>query len=598
VLISEPAMRKAHFSSTKGSKLTFPSLDGRWRIYALVFFVFAGASVIFGRLYALQIVQSDKYNRMADNQHNLAEEIDPERGTMYLKDDPEPYPLAVNRQGFLLYAVPKDIAEAERVAGELSVILQMDQNVVREKLKDKEDPFEIIKRRLSEGEVDQVKAADLQGVHLLPETYRYYPGGELASQVVGFVGHTEKRYGGLYGVEAAWEKNLRGRSGSIVQEKDAGGRWIPISDREFKPAQNGESLVLTISREVQYEVEKILKETIEQHEADGGTIVVMEPSTGRIVAMASLPQFDPNEYSKFDVGRFVNPAVSVPYEPGSIMKPVTVAIGLEEGKIEPDTTYVDTGEVREAGFTIRNAEDKVYGKQTMTQALEESINTGMIYIQKLVGNKKFADYFERFGFGEKTGIELPAEVVGNTRNLKNLKSNIQFFTASFGQGVSATPLQLVTAYSALANGGKLMKPQIVEKIIHADGEIEEIAPYEVRRVISETTSRKIGMMLRSVVMNGHGKRADVPGYLVGGKTGTAQVAKSNAKGYEEGLTIGSFVGYAPINDPRFVVLVKIDNPKGVQWAESTAAPAFGKVMKFLLEYAKIKPTEEIKGSVK
>jgi cell division protein FtsI/penicillin-binding protein 2 len=298
------------------------------------------------------------------------------------------------------------------------------------------------------------------------------------------------------------------------------------------------------------------------------------------------------------VALFMNPAVSLPYEPGSIMKTITVAIGLEEGKIEPESTFVDTGQVSVGGFNIRNAEDKVYGLQTMTQALEESINTGMIHIEKLVGNKRFADYFRRFGFGEKTGVELPAELAGNIRNLNDLKGDIQFFTASFGQGVTVTPLQMVTAYAALANGGKLMKPQIVEKVFYPDGEAEEIRPQEVRRVVSEATSEKIGRMLRSVVVNGHGKRADVPGYLVGGKTGTAQVASQNTKGYEDGAAIGSFVGYAPLNDPRFVVLVKVVNPKGVQWAESTAAPAFGKVMKFLLEYAKIKPTEETKDGGK
>jgi stage V sporulation protein D (sporulation-specific penicillin-binding protein) len=562
----------------------FASLAGgrHWRIYALVFFVFSGAFVIFVRLYVLQVAAHDEYERMAENQHNLSQEIDPERGTIYLMDSPDPYPLAVNRQASLVYVVPKEVQEPDRLIREFERILQVSGETVEEKLGQKDDPFEVVKRRLSDQEVEQVRNLHLKGVYFLPDPYRYYPGGELASQVVGFVGYQGERFGGRYGLEAYWEERLHGNSGSVVQEKDAGGRWIPISDREFKPAENGESLVLTISREIQYEVEKILRETIEEHQADGGTIIVMEAQTGKLLAMASAPQFNPNEYSKADVALFMNPAVSLPYEPGSIMKTITVAIGLEEGKIEPESTFVDTGQVSVGGFNIRNAEDKVYGLQTMTQALEESINTGMIHIEKLVGNKRFADYFRRFGFGEKTGVELPAELAGNIRNLNDLKGDIQFFTASFGQGVTVTPLQMVTAYAALANGGKLMKPQIVEKVFYPDGEAEEIRPQEVRRVVSEATSEKIGRMLRSVVVNGHGKRADVPGYLVGGKTGTAQVASQNTKGYEDGAAIGSFVGYAPLNDPRFVVLVKVVNPKGVQWAESTAAPAFGKVMKFLL----------------
>jgi cell division protein FtsI/penicillin-binding protein 2 len=572
--------------------------DGHWRLNALVLFVFLGALTILVRLYVLQVAAHDRYGAMAEGQHNLEQEIDPERGEIYLKDGSDPYPLAVNRQTSLVYVVPKDVQEPEKLVLELSKALGMDPGEIEGKLKDKEDPFEVVKRRLSDEEAERVRGLKLKGIHFLPETYRYYPGGELASQVVGFVGYQGERYGGRYGLEAFWEDRLRGSSGSVIQEKDAGGRWIPLSDREFRPAENGESLVLTISREVQYEVEKILKETVEEHQADGGTVIVMEPQTGRILAMASAPQFNPNDYAKADVASFMNPAISLPYEPGSIMKTITVAVGLDDGKIEPETTFVDTGQVSIGGFSIRNAEDKVYGLQTMTQALEESINTGMIHIERLVGNKRFADYFRRFGFGEKTGVDLPAELAGNLRNLNDLRSDIQFFTASFGQGVTATPLQMTAAYAALANGGTLMKPQIVEKVIRPDGRVEEVRPQEVRRVVSEDTSRKIGRMLRGVVVNGHGKRADVPGYLVGGKTGTAQVARQDAKGYEEGKTIGSFVGYAPIDDPRFVVSVKIVNPKGVQWAESTAAPAFGKVMKFLLEYAKIRPTEEVKGGAR
>lgn len=575
------------------NKKSFGITESHWRINVLVFFVLMGAGIIATRLYFLQVRAFHKYGSIAENQHMLSEEISPDRGEIYLKDTSNPYPLAVNRQLSLAYMVPKEIQDPAEVAKNLSDILQVDREKVEEKMSRKSGMFEVVKRKLSDEEAQRVKDLNVKGVYLLPETYRYYPGGELASQVVGFMGFNDKdQVVGRYGMEAYWESKLRGSSGSVVQEKDAGGRWIPIVDRDIKPAANGESLILTMSREVQYEVEKRLKDSVEEFSADSGTVVVMDPHTGRVLSMASYPQFNPNEYSKVeDISLFMNPAVSQPYEAGSVMKAITEAIGLEDGKILPESTYVDTGEVTEGGFTIRNSEEKVYGLQTMTNALEESINTGMIHIERLVGNKKFRDYFKRFGFGEKTGIELPAELGGNIRNLDNLRNNVQFYTASFGQGVTVTPLQIVTAYSALANGGKLMKPQIVEKIIHADGREEEIEPQEIRRVVSEDTSRKMGVMLRSVVVNGHGKKADVPGYLVGGKTGTAQVAKTDGRGYEEGMNIGSFVGYAPTNDPRFVVLVKMVNPKGVQWAESSAAPTFQKVMKFLLEYAKIQPTE-------
>ena len=565
-----------------------------WRINALVFFVFAGASIIMIRFYILQVVAFQKYGAIAENQHMLSEEISADRGEIYLKDTSNPYPLAVNRQLSLVYIAPKEFQLESSVVHDLADILQVDRGVIEDKLTRKESMFEIIKRKLSDEEVRRVQDLHAKGVHLLPETYRYYPGGELASQVVGFMGFDKDIMVGRYGMESYFESELRGSAGTVVQEKDAGGRWIPLADRDIKEAKNGDSLVLTMSREVQYEVEKRLKDAVDEFQADSGTVVVMDPHTGRILSMASYPQFNPNEYSKVeDISLFMNPAVSMPYEAGSVIKPITEAIGLEDGKILPDSTFVDTGSVTEGGFTIQNSEEKVYGLQTMTNALEQSINTGMIHIERLVGNKKFADYFKRFGFGEKTGIDLPAELGGNIKNLSDLRNNVQFYTASFGQGVTVTPLQIVNAYAVLANGGKLMKPQIVEKIIHADGSEEEVLPQEIRRVVSEDTAQKMGVMLRSVVVNGHGKKADVPGYLVGGKTGTAQVAKTGSIGYEEGKNIGSFVGYAPINDPKFVVLVKMVNPKGVQWAESSAAPTFQKVMKFLLENAKIQPTESI-----
>ena len=324
------------------------------------------------------------------------------------------------------------------------------------------------------------------------------------------------------------------------------------------------------------------------------TALVMDPITGKILAMANAPDFDPNKYAETeDYGLFLNPAVSSTYEPGSIMKPIAMAIGIDEKKVSPMTEYVDTGSVTESGYTVRNSEGKVYGRSTMTKVLEDSINTGMIFVERSVGHKVFAERLRRFGFGEKTGVKLPAESGGDLHNLNDFRIGIQFYTAAYGQGITVTPLQMVSAYAALANGGVLMRPQIAESIGHADGQVEMIQPEEIRRVISKETSEAIGHMLRSVVVNGHGKRADVPGYEVVGKTGTAQVAKTDGGGYEEGKTIGSFAGYAPRENPRFVVLIKVDNPKDVQWAESSAAPAFSQLMRFLLEYARIEPTEPL-----
>lgn len=563
------------------------------RVEIIIGAIFFVGILLIVRLYFIQVISHDKWVAIAENQHNAFQELSADRGEIYIHDGEDRYPLAVNREYQMLYASPKDVIEKDRAAVELSRILKLDASVIKDKLDRPDDPFEIIKKRLSDEEIAESKALNLKGIDFLPEEYRYYPGGELASQVIGFASLGENGKAGGYGIESSEDDILRGETGTVSQEKDAAGRWLPLSDRTIVSPKNGDSLLLTIDRVIQYETEKILKDSVEKYEADSATAIVMDPKTGNILSMASFPQFDPNMYGEEkSYSVFLNPTVSMPYEPGSVMKPVTMAMGIEEGKVSPTTEFVDPGSVSEAGYVIHNAENKVYGKSTMTKVLDQSINTGVIYVEKLVGNQKFNDYFSSFGFGERTGIALPAELAGSKRNLDNIRSNISFFTASFGQGVTATPIQMLNAYAVFANGGKLVKPHIIDRIIHPDGQEEKIQPEVIRRVVSEETSRAIGTMLRSVVVNGHGKRADVPGYLVVGKTGTAQVAKSDAKGYQDGASIGSFVGYAPLDDPRFVVLVKLDNPKKVEWAESSAAPTFSQIMKFLLEYAKIKPTEE------
>lgn len=566
-----------------------------WRIYALVTFVIAVSSVIIFRLYFLQIISGEKYKSVAKNQHEVFQVLNPKRGEVYLKEgENAKYPLAINRDLQMAYLVPKEIDDAKKdeLIWRVSSILSLEESSVREKASDSESMFKILKHRLNNDEVSQLKEFNFSGVHFSPESVRFYPSGELASQLIGFVGSDGDSEVGRYGLEAFFEEDLRGREGKLDQERDTGGRWISIADREVEPAQNGDSLVLTVDHTVQYEVEKIIKEAVEKHGADNGTAIVMQPKTGKILAMANFPNFNPNDYRNIeDMSLFMNLAVNLPYECGSVFKTITAAIGIDDGKIDPNTTYVDTGLVQEAGYGIKNSDEKSYGTQTMTQMLEKSLNTGAIYVEKQVGNSKFAEYIRRFGFGEKTGVDLPSEATGNINNLNYLKRDIQFFTASFGQGITVTPLQLINAYAAVANKGMLMKPQIVEKIIHSDGTIEEVKPVEIRKVISESAAQEVSQMLRSVVVNGHGKRADVPGYLVGGKTGTAQVASTTSKGYEEGITIGSFAGYAPVDDPEFAVLVKIYHPKDVQWAESSAAPTFQKIMKFLLEYYEIEPTE-------
>lgn len=585
--------RTASAMGRSNKRDTAPS-SGRVRVLLLLVFLMMIVAV--ARLFFIQVVGAEKWKAVADRQHLLSAALIPDRGEISFRKGDTTYPAAVNREYRNLYAVPKEIEDLLTASEALSGIVGMPAEEIRGKCWNMKSKYAVIKGQLSDDEVSRVEALDLKGVYLGSGNRRFYPGGSLAAQVIGFVDRQDAAEGevGRYGIESWFDDNLRGKPGQIEQMRDAGGRWISTDDRRVVPEERGPDIVLTIDQVVQHEAEEILHDAVEKYGADGGSIIVMEAATGRIVAMASNPSFDPNEYGAVeDYFQLMNPTVSMNYEPGSTMKPITMAIGIDEGKVEPETEFTDPGAVSVAGYVLHNAEEKSYGKTDMYGVLDDSINTGVIHVEKLVGNARFAERLARFGFGEKTGIELPAELSGDTRNLAAVKRDIQFYTASFGQGITTTPIQLIAAYGALANKGMLMRPQVVESYVYPDGRTESVEPREVRQAVGPDTAEKMGRMLESVVVNGHGKRAAVPGYRVGGKTGTAQVAKADSRGYEEGLSIGSFVGYAPIGDPKFVVLTKVDNPTNVEWAESSAAPMFGEMMKFLLSYAKIEPTEPI-----
>lgn len=563
-----------------------------FRLQILAFLIFFVAGSLIVKLYSLQVISHNAYQALASEQHSVFQKLVPKRGEIFLRDRDKIYPVAVNREIKMIYAVPKEIDNSDKVAGELARILGVDEGELKDKLSRREDMYEVIKHKLSEEEVKKIEEFKFKGIYLADETFRYYPAGELASHVLGFVGWKDEQFGGRYGVELFFEDSLKGHSGRLFHDKDNSGRWVPLDGKEIDYARDGDDLVLTIDHIIQYESERILKGSVEKFRADRGTVIVMEVSTGKILALANYPAFDPSNYAQEDnLEVFRNIAVSDAYECGSVFKTITIAAAIDGGKINPDTTYIDTGQVTEAGYSIRNSDEKAYGRQTMTQVLEKSLNTGVIFAEKLLGNRNFSDYVKRFGFGEISGIDIFGEASGNIKNLDNLRSDIQFFTASFGQGITVTPIQLISAYNAIANGGVLMKPQLVERVVRSDETEETIEPKEVRRVISHQAAYKTAKILESVVKNGHGKRAGVPGFLVGGKTGTAQVASSSSRGYEEGKNIGSFVGFAPIDVPRFTILVRIDNPKEVEWAESSAAPVFGELMKFLLEYERVEPTQ-------
>ena len=577
---------------SKLNKHKIGSLKTNFRIYILVFFVLAVAGTVFFRLYNLQVSAHEYYQELASNQHKIYQELIPKRGEIYAKDGSGYYPVAVNRELALVYAVPREVEDARTEAHELAVILQLDEGELKEKLDQPDGWYAVIAHKVEDDKAGEITSKKLKGIYLSAEPERFYPAGNFASQLIGFVGSDGQNSVGRYGLESYWDKGLEGTPGKLEQERDTGGSWISVGEKKIVPAQNGADLYLTIDHTIQYRAEMAIKKSVEKYQADRGSIVIIDPATGGVLAIASAPDFNLNDYSKTeDISLFANPAVSDNYECGSIFKAITMAAGVDAKAVSPDTTYTDTGTVNEAGYSIKNSDLKANGVQTMTQVLEKSLNTGAIFVEKALGNLRFLEYVKNFGFGSKTEIDTIGEASGNIAGLKELR-NINSFTAAFGQGLSVTPIQFANAIAAIANGGELMKPHLVEKISYGGGREEEIQPQKVRRVISKEASLDATRMLISVVQNGHGKKAAVPGYLVAGKTGTAQVPKKGGGGYEDNQHIGSFAGFAPAYDPKFAMLVKLDNPRNVEWAESSAAPTFGEMAKFLLDYYNIEPTEQ------
>ncbi len=531
---------------------------------------------------------------MAQAQHSIYKKLLPSRGEIMIVDQQsqEAVPLAANIEKYLVYAVPQEVQNPKNTAESLATVLGMKPEEVLVKVTGLDRKYVPIKKQLTDDERQKVEELKLPGIYFDAEESRSYPQKNLLSQVLGFVGYgSDSKKAGLYGLERFFENDLAGKAGELRQEKGVGGEWIYGGQRDYQPAEDGVNLVLTIDRTIQFKAESVLRDTVQKHGADSGSILVVNPSTGAILAMAGSPDFDPNEYNKqTDPKVFLNETTTGNYEPGSVFKPLTMAAVINEGKITPDTTYTDTGEVVIDKYTIKNSDKKAHGIQTMTQVLEKSLNTGVIFAKEQIGNKIFFDYIKKFGFGKATGIELP-ETKGN---LDNLKANIaaSFHTAAYGQGITVTPLQLVQAFTALANQGKMMKPYLVQSKIYPDGKTQNTKPQELAQVVSDKTANTVAAMMVSVVENGHGKKAAVPGYYIAGKTGTAQVAGKDGK-YDENNNIGSFIGFGPVENPKFLMLIRVDHPRDVTYAETTAAPAFGEMAQFILNYYQVPPTRKI-----
>lgn len=563
-----------------------------WRIYALFFLFVSVGAVSILRLFQLQIVNYDFYKAVADDQRGVNLELSPERGKIFVQDKTgKAQPVALNKDWPLVYAVPKEIENPEDVASILSPILEIPLEELLPRLKKENDPYEPLARKASDEIAEQIKKLNIFGIGIASESGRFYPFDSLASQILGFFGPEGDKKSGRYGVEKFFNKELEGTRGELRGEKDGFGYIISTVEKFIEPAKDGADIYLTIDPNIQFAAEEKLKKAIERWSAEAGSAIVMEPATGKILALANLPTFNPNEYSKVDEPKvFSNAAIQGVFEPGSVFKPFTMAAGLDAKVLSPSTVYTDEGEVKIGGYTIRNFNNQAFGKRTMTEVLENSLNTGAVFAQRAAGKSVFKNYVKAFGFGEKTGVDLPFEAAGNILNLDSGRE-INYATAAFGQGISATPLELISAISAIANDGKLMRPYVVDKIISRDGAESKNEPEAVRQAISPLAANQLTAMLVSVVRNGFDK-ARIPGYFIAGKTGTAQIPDLENGGYLDGVFIHTFVGYAPAFNPRFAILLKIDKPKGITFAADSLSPIFKELTEYILNYYEIPPDEK------
>jgi len=554
--------------------------------FLLLFF----AAVVY-RLFYLEVINGARARQEADQQHSIYQELYPSRGQIELVDQfsNSTIPVATNAKSYLVYAVPGDILNPNLTADSLASVLNMDPKDVLSKINESGKKYVPLKKQLTDQEQQKIKQLALPGIYFDSEDTRVYPLNNLLSQTLGFVGYNYAgQKAGLYGLERYFNTELSGTPGQLVAEQDPSGAQIFGATMNEKPAQDGVNLILTVDKTVQFQAQSVLQDAVTKNGADGGSVIVADPKTGAILAIANYPDFDPNNYGKVtDPNLFNSEAVTGNYEPGSTFKAITMAAAIDQGKVSATSTYTDTGQVKVDNFTIKNALPGARGVQSMTQVIDFSLNTGAIYAENQLGNQEFLKYVKAFGFGQATGIELP-EAVGN---LSGLNSNIQvnYDTASFGQGITVTPIQMLEAYSALANGGKMMKPYLVQSEIYPDGTVKNTQPTALGQVVSPAAAGTVSGMLVDDVENGEGKKAGVSGYYVAGKTGTAQVAGPDGK-YIANDNIGSFIGYAPVDNPRFVMLIRIDHPRDVAFAESTAAPVWGQLAQFLLNYMQIPPT--------
>lgn len=572
------------------------------RSRTLMYIVFAVGAVIIMRLFYVQVIMHDYYEAEAAKAHIGKFTIPASRGEIYALDgNDDPVPLVLNEPSYTAYADARYIKDVDKTVEVLRKIAGG--NVVDgfdEAIKDSTKPYVVLAKQLNKQQAELLKKEDLTGVGLQEGERRVYPEGQLAAQVLGFVNGEGK---GQYGIEEGLGSELAGTPGLLKAVTDVNGIPISVGQESVQtPAINGTSVVLSIDRNIQSYVEQALKAGLERVNATKGSVIVVNPNNGQVMAMASLPTYDPGNYAATeDFSAFQNATISDPYEAGSVMKSLSMATGLNEGAVTPEATYTNTGSVKVADAVIKNAENDHLGVLTMSQVIKYSYNTGMVFVLGQLGGgeinlaarqKLYQYYTDRFFLGRPTGISLAGEAAGKVIPPDDPQGGpVRYANMTFGQGMTVTLLQESMAFAAAINGGVYYNPQILAGRLNEDGSLSPVAT-SVRKsdVISKDTSEKLRGMLQWARSTSAQGRLDKQGYYIGGKSGTAQVYDAAIGTYSETNTIGSYIGFGGQKHPEYVIMVRVDDSHTGDFAGTAAAgPIFADVSNWLLDYLKIKP---------
>lgn len=566
-------------------------LPNQPRIKLIGWLICLCAIIIAGRLYFIQIVLADKYGGLADSQYISKSQSIFDRGTIYFSPRiGAPISAATLATGYTIALEPKKIDHPEDVYNTLSGILPFDENILLGKIEASTTYTEIAKR-VDQKTADRVSALSVKGVSSAKEQWRVYPAGKTAANVLGFVGYNPDgvTLSGRYGLEKFYNDVLS-RSASDTYVNFFAEIFSNVSDSFLGDESSQGSIVTTIEPAVETELEGKLAQVMKTYKSQLTGGIIMNPTTGEIYAMAVNPSFDPNNFSKEkDQSVFKNPLVDGVYEMGSIIKPLVMAAGLDAGLITPDTTYDDTGFLMINGYKISNYDGKARGVIPMQQVLNESLNIGMAFVARKLGNDGVTKYLTSFGLGEETGIDMPGEAHGMIANLKSPRE-VEHVTAAFGQGIAESPIETIRALSALGNGGVLPNPHLVKRIEYNSGVIKRPLYDNTKRVLKPETSETITRMLVKVVDTSLlGGTVKLPHYTVAAKTGTAQMAREDGKGYYDDRYLHSFFGYFPAYKPQFIVFLFTVYPKGVEYASHTLTQPFIDLTKFLINYYEVAP---------